>query len=999
MTEQPTRSETNLLSQEEPVPATLGARWRGGTTVLPDIVIERELGWGGMGVVYLATQRITGRPLALKRLAAADASAGAEAARRRLIRELTAWLNLPPHPNIVPCLFFRTLENGELVIFSPYIDGGTVKQWIEDGRARQRVVAMDIGIQIADGLAAIHSQDVLHQDVKPANVMMSREGAASITDFGLARTFEDQPGQRGYTVAYASPEQIGRKQLTAVTDVFGWGATMAHLLLGQLEWSTGPELSRAWRSLATAAHVDDDVAALVGTCLDVEPSRRPSIGSVATTLRALAQRAFADARPAPVSSREASGAEVSKVHLFQLESVTAFGWMMLGPIYWHLKASVLGIEAGPFDDPALKTTRAQLAQDVAELARLTPLFAAAARERPEVVPWCIRLLIECSLTQSEVGDFNGAVKSAREAVARCAEVPDLSAEERAAAHHAAARALRGAGLREDALRELELLPTLLSGRPAAIGILITIANLQADLCHLGPAIATYERTRSLLGEREPSLMRDFDLSRIDGELAQLHRRTHHLDAALRSIEDAIAGYERIRVGLETVALQSGFSFYVKGTILTDWSRHDEAIVAYDKAIELMSAAPPGVVVAMQIDAARMSRALSLAGGGRLDEAIREMERVIERRKQWVQGQGLTSHAPELARAYMNKASLLGQKGDFQRQCEAKFEAYKLLSKLNNEFQRQDIRPELYVVAGSLGEDLMRMGDWESARKLIGAATATLELVCQDAAANAPALVPKYEVQLVSKYYQLSFLCTDEQEELGEAHEKLLDLCLGLGMRLMARGGDAGTDDEVIERVVAALTDKAVLSLKREEREIAEPLLQEAVEIWLALIREGRDWLQHTHGGLRAAGVWASLIMEEKPREAVEIFSVALGAVEQHGPAELPPEVADRLALAWIGKARAQRGLGNVDDVVQSYSRGAEIWEAAIRRKFFRATQSYSQFACDHANWLIERGRLEPARQALTSMIDTFDRLARETDSPEARSAVAHYRKAYRSVLA
>jgi tetratricopeptide (TPR) repeat protein len=223
------------------------------------------------------------------------------------------------------------------------------------------------------------------------------------------------------------------------------------------------------------------------------------------------------------------------------------------------------------------------------------------------------------------------------------------------------------------------------------GVLISVANLLADLHQLDEAIGTYEQALALLREREPGVLRDSDMARIDGELALLHRRADSLDDALQCIDDSLTTYERMAHVVETISAQRGFSFYIKGTILTNMQRHDEAITCYDLAIENLLAAPAGVQLAAQIEAARMSKALSFGQIGRLDEAIRDLDRVIAKRKEWVEELGLIDYSVDLARAYNNKARALSQKGDFQGEFETKLKAYGLLSELNNKFQRKDIR--------------------------------------------------------------------------------------------------------------------------------------------------------------------------------------------------------------------------------------------------------------------------------------------------------------------
>jgi hypothetical protein len=326
--------------------------------------------------------------------------------------------------------------------------------------------------------------------------------------------------------------------------------------------------------------------------------------------------------------------------------------------------------------------------------------------------------------------------------------------------------------------------------------------------------------------------------------------------------------------------------------------------------------------------------------------------------------------------------------------ETRLKAYGLLSALNNKFQRKDIRPELYLLAGSLGEDFMKLGDRDSARKLLGASTVTLELICKDAMASAKTLVSKYEAQLVTKYYQLSFLCDDNVKELADAKEKLLDLCLHLAARLM----ETGADEEVCDRAVAALTDKSVLLSKGGNDVGAQELLRDAMDIGARLIQNSPQWHKYVSSFLRAAGVRGSLLLEASPRESCDIFSAALAEIDVKGPVVFDAEIVDRVAMTWMGKARAQRTLGDVGDVVRSYSRAAALWEEAIARKHYGSTQAYSQFACDHVNWLIDQRQIPLARQAVAAMIDTFRRVACETNSPNAHAAVAHFTESFRSIL-
>lgn len=102
--------------------------WRPGETILGDFEIQRVLGQGGMGKVYLVRSGQTGTPFAVKRAPSSDADG-----RQSLLRELQTWTDLPEHPHVTACRFFRT-HGDEIVIFAEYVGGGTLADWIRTRR-------------------------------------------------------------------------------------------------------------------------------------------------------------------------------------------------------------------------------------------------------------------------------------------------------------------------------------------------------------------------------------------------------------------------------------------------------------------------------------------------------------------------------------------------------------------------------------------------------------------------------------------------------------------------------------------------------------------------------------------------------------------------------------------------------------------------------------------------------------------------------------------------
>jgi serine/threonine protein kinase len=155
--------------------------WSAGQVILDDYVVERELGQGGMGKVYLLRSRSTGRPFAVKRAFLRN-----ENSRRDFLAELRTWIDLPEHPHLVACRFFRTVGD-EVVIFAEFVDGGSLADWIWDRRLTGLEQILGAAIQFAWGLHAAHELGLVHQDVKPGNALMTADGQVKVADFGLAR--------------------------------------------------------------------------------------------------------------------------------------------------------------------------------------------------------------------------------------------------------------------------------------------------------------------------------------------------------------------------------------------------------------------------------------------------------------------------------------------------------------------------------------------------------------------------------------------------------------------------------------------------------------------------------------------------------------------------------------------------------------------------------------------------------------------------------------------
>ena len=270
-----------------------------------DIRLRELLGVGGMGSVHLAEQVALRRDVACK----VPNEAGNERVRRAILRE--AWITgALEHPNIVPIYDVVTLVSGEPCVLMKRIEGVSWLECIEDPARMPRerrsdeplAGAVEITIAICDAIEFAHSRNVLHRDVKPANVMLGAFGEVYLVDWGIAvahgdrdvgsvRAPEAGPGISG-TPAYMAPE-MAKGDLGALgrwTDVYLLGATLHHALTGAAPHggaNTFECLLRAATSeVQTYEGLPADLAAILRRAMAVDPADRyPTAAALRDGLR------------------------------------------------------------------------------------------------------------------------------------------------------------------------------------------------------------------------------------------------------------------------------------------------------------------------------------------------------------------------------------------------------------------------------------------------------------------------------------------------------------------------------------------------------------------------------------------------------------------------------------------------------------------------------------------------------------------------------------------
>ncbi len=205
---------------------------------LGEFLIRAEIGRGGMGTIYYATDTMLNRDVALK-VVHPQLADNQQLMERFKIEAMTqARLN---HPGIVTIFSFNRIE-GEYVIAMEYIQGRSLKEMLLERKRLQPAEAVDIITQVAEGLRYAHAHNVIHRDIKPANILVGHDGKAKISDFGIAKILGGQgltkTGMLIGTPWYTSPEQIIGKEIDFRTDLYSLGVTFYEVLTGRVPFDS-----------------------------------------------------------------------------------------------------------------------------------------------------------------------------------------------------------------------------------------------------------------------------------------------------------------------------------------------------------------------------------------------------------------------------------------------------------------------------------------------------------------------------------------------------------------------------------------------------------------------------------------------------------------------------------------------------------------------------------------------------------------------------------------
>jgi serine/threonine-protein kinase len=266
--------------------------------------LDERIGAGGMGEVWRAIDEKLDRVVAVKVMNPALLADPGFVHRFRVEARAMAKIR---HPGVVAVYAFDDDASGAFLVME-YIDGGSLTDLLDRDKRLPPARTMDLMAQTADALQAAHERGIVHRDVKPANLLIRRDGTVVLTDFGIARMQEatqlTPTGAVIGTWSYLAPEQVLGKPVTPRSDVYAVGLIAFECLTGRRPFDRGSPAATAMARLndpppTLAAGVPPEVCAVLERALAREPAHRwPSAAELAAACRRVTTRGPATLRPA-----------------------------------------------------------------------------------------------------------------------------------------------------------------------------------------------------------------------------------------------------------------------------------------------------------------------------------------------------------------------------------------------------------------------------------------------------------------------------------------------------------------------------------------------------------------------------------------------------------------------------------------------------------------------------------------------------------------------------
>jgi serine/threonine protein kinase len=750
--------------------------WCLGQTLLDDFVVEQVLGEGGMGKVYLVKSRTTKMRFAVKR-----AKGVRDGDRRNFLAELQTWIDLPEHANLVPCSFFRTVEN-EVLIFAEYVEGGSLRNWIDSRRlyeggvkkALERI--LDTAIQFAWGLHCVHELGLVHQDVKPANVMMQKDAQVGVqglkvrvTDYGLARA-RAAGGERyvpelgrsilvssgGYTPAYCSPEQAAGRKLDRSTDVWSWGLSVMEMFQGGITWQSGRVAAEALEAFlehnGEEEHIPampDGVTELLSGCFRKDPAQRwQSMEAVVQQLKGVYQAAVGAEYSRALDKAKYTGASEMNI----VKRRTRQDVSLTDPRGW-LERALRADGRDPAEATEIvarhsNSRRGQLVGDVAAYDEARRIYERLIKGgRKDLADGLAALCQQAAFVHGTSGDSSGALALFEQAIEIHERLVNVEgrrdlADDLARLYANKANAVMALGNNRAAMdlydRAIEILERLFNveGRSELANDLARLyQNKAIVLKNLGDnravglhnrAIEILERLVNVEGRSE--LANNLAGTYMNNAVAFMAQGDNC--AAVGLYNQAIEILERLvnLGGRRELVNDLAMLYHNKALAVKNLGDNQAAWDLYNQSIEIFERlvnAEGRTELANNLAAAYMNKAHTVKNLGANPAAVALYELAIKIRERLVNVEGRRELASDLAAAYMGEALVLNNIGDSQTSVFLYNRAIQILEGLVIVEGRSELAGDLTWAKACRGLASIRLGDTEGAKREVRNAEAVL----------------------------------------------------------------------------------------------------------------------------------------------------------------------------------------------------------------------------------------------------------------------------------
>ncbi|MBN1356604.1 serine/threonine protein kinase [bacterium] len=709
-----------------------------GDILLEDYRVVRRLGQGGMGTVYLVRSESTDTRFAVKRVIPELSSQAHH--RRVFLRELLTWSDLPRYPHIAEFRFFKTMGD-EILIFSEYVDGGSLDTWIESGRLRTIEPILNVAMQMTWGLNVIHEQGIAHQDFKPGNVLLTSDGLVKITDFGLAKAWADitetasrfemrdssgcpdsrnrSPISSTYmTPAYCSPEQAEQSPISRRTDIWSWGLCILQMFTGRTTWRYGvvaPEildqvLSESPGNLALP--LPPELGILLRKCFQYDPAQRwQTVTELTEQLYRVYRRVTGTDlllhAPEYTPRRQS---EIQEEHWRQHA-----GYIWPDPVPWLNRAltrSGMNMNIiGSIFTKRLNSLKAHIIKDLILYEETQRLFETLIQDDPRRCKVDLTAYGTVCENRSHihrvVGDLPGAVQLHDRAIAAFKTLLKIGRSDDLFGKLGNAHMNRGSDLYQQ-------------------------RKFQESIRSYKRAVAVFKKPVA-----DPDHQDGFiDLAMAYMNLSNALWSQGENNAAIRYLKESIKSGEQLvyRLNRPDKMPDLAMSYGNMANIVGSLKKHRESLVWHDKAIDIWTKLVYGQRITRHSDTLAltyMNKANTLWILGENRDSLVCYDRAIGIYRRLVDEEGRSELAQDLALTFVNKSYALRDAGQNTRAIQITDKAIDIFTRLIRLEGRKDLRYYLTVALNSKAQNQKDLGQYDDAILSLDASIRTYEELAGD----------------------------------------------------------------------------------------------------------------------------------------------------------------------------------------------------------------------------------------------------------------------------